>query len=61
MLIAANAHLGCMEEAHRYLRALKRLTPAVTIVRIKAGQPAKDPTRIAALLEGLRRAGLEEG
>ncbi|WP_018236857.1 winged helix-turn-helix domain-containing tetratricopeptide repeat protein [Ensifer sp. BR816] len=61
VLIAANAHLGCMEEAHRYLRALKRLTPAVTIVRIKTGQPAKDPKRIAALLEGLRRAGLEEG
>ncbi|OHV78147.1 winged helix-turn-helix domain-containing protein [Ensifer sp. LCM 4579] len=60
VLIAANAHLDRMEEAHRHLRALKRLTPAVTIARIKAGQPAKDPTRIAALLEGLRKVGLEE-
>lgn len=61
VLIAANAHLGRIEEAHSYLRALKRITPAVTIARIEAGQPAKDPTRMAALLEGLRKAGLEEG
>ncbi len=61
VLIAANAHLGRMEEAHRYLRELKQLTPTVTIARIKAGQPAKDPTRIATMLEGLRMAGLEEG
>ncbi len=61
VLIAANAHLGRMEEAHRYLRELKRLAPAVTISRIEAGQPAKDPTRTAALLEGLRKAGLEKG
>jgi TolB-like protein/DNA-binding winged helix-turn-helix (wHTH) protein/Tfp pilus assembly protein PilF len=60
VLIAANAHLGRMEEAYRYVRQLKRLTPAVTIARIKAGQPAKDPTRTSALLEGLRKAGLEE-
>ncbi|WP_244422750.1 winged helix-turn-helix domain-containing protein [Sinorhizobium meliloti] len=60
VLIAANAHLGRLEEARRYLRQLKRLTPAVTIGRIKAGQPAKDPTRTAAILEGLRNAGLEE-
>ncbi|WP_209602278.1 winged helix-turn-helix domain-containing tetratricopeptide repeat protein [Sinorhizobium kostiense] len=61
VLIAANAHLGRMEEAHRFLHDLKRLTPAVTIARIKSGQPAKDPTRTDALLEGLRKAGLEEG
>lgn len=60
VLIAANAHLNRMEEAHRYLRALKRLTPAVSIARIRAGQPAKDPTRLAAMLEGLRKSGLEE-
>lgn len=60
VLIAANAHLGRLEEARRYLRELKRLTPAVTIARIKAGQPAKDPMRTAAILEGLRNAGLEE-
>ncbi|APG86632.1 adenylate cyclase (plasmid) [Sinorhizobium americanum CCGM7] len=60
VLIAANAHFGRLEEARRYLRELKRLSPAVTIARIKAGQPAKDPTRTAAILEGLRNAGLEE-
>ncbi|ASY71841.1 regulatory protein [Sinorhizobium fredii USDA 205] len=61
VLIAANAHLGRTEEAHRYLRELKKLAPAATIARIKAGQPAKDPDRIATLLQGLRKAGLEEG
>ncbi|SCW86934.1 TolB amino-terminal domain-containing protein [Rhizobium mongolense subsp. loessense] len=61
VLIAANAHLGREEEAQRYLRELRHVAPEVTIARIKAGQPAKDPTRIAALLEGLRKAGLVEG
>lgn len=60
VLIAANAHLSRMEEARHYLRELKKLAPAVTIARIKAGQPVKDPSRIDAVLEGLRRAGLEE-
>ena len=61
MLIAANAHLGRTEEARRFLDELKRLAPDVTIASIKAGQPAKDPSRIAAILDGLRLAGLEEG
>lgn len=61
VLIAANAHLGRMEEADRYLRELRRRVPEVTIARIKAGQPRKDPTRTAALLEGLRKVGLKEG
>jgi tetratricopeptide (TPR) repeat protein len=61
MLIAANAHLGRMEEARRFLDELKRLAPSVTVASIKAGQPAKDPNRIAAILDGLRLAGLEEG
>jgi hypothetical protein len=30
-------------------------------VRIRAGQPAKDPSRIEPVLEGLRLAGLPEG
>ena len=60
MLIAANAHLGRLDEARRFLEELKRIAPGVTIARIKAGQPAKDPGRLAAILEGLRLAGLEE-
>ena len=54
MLIAANAHLGRMAEARHYLDALLRLAPGVTVKRIRDGQPAKDPTRMAAVLEGLR-------
>jgi tetratricopeptide (TPR) repeat protein len=61
MLIAANAHLGRMDEARRFLAALLRLAPGVTVVRIRAGQPAKDPSRIEPVLEGLRLAGLPEG
>ena len=60
MLIAANAHLGRMAEARHYLDALLRLAPDITVARIRAGQPGKDPTRKAALLEGLRLAGLPE-
>ena len=60
MLIAANAHLGHTEEAHRFLQEFRKIAPDITIARIRAGQPAKDPTRLAAILDGLRLAGLEE-
>ena len=60
MLVAANAHLGRMAEARRFLDDLRALTPGITVARIRAGQPAKDPGRVAAILEGLRLAGLEE-
>lgn len=60
ILTAANAHLGNLVEARRHLDVLMRIAPGVTIAKIKAGQPAKDPTRIAAILEGLRMAGLPE-
>ena len=61
MLIAANAQLGRMDEARRWLAKFRTLAPAVTIARIREGQPAKDPSRNAAILEGLRLAGLDEG
>ncbi|MFZ2099071.1 MAG: winged helix-turn-helix domain-containing protein [Oricola sp.] len=60
MLIAANAHLGRMDEARRFLAGLRRLAPGVTIARIAAGQPAKHPERIGAVIDGLRLAGMEE-
>ena len=59
MLIAANAHLGRMDEAHRLLEQFRKISPNVTIARIRAGQPDKDPGRLAAIYEGLRIAGLE--
>ena len=58
ILIAANAQMGRMGEARRYLQELERNAPGVTIASIEAGQPAKDPSRMAAILEGLRLAGL---
>jgi hypothetical protein len=61
MLIAANAHLGRMSEAHRFLNEFRKIAPGVTIASIAAGQPQKDPSRLAAILGGLRLAGLEEG
>ena len=60
MLIAANAHLGRVAEAQRHLASLRRLTPGVSISRIRAGQPAMIPERIEPVLEGLRLAGLPE-
>ena len=61
MLVAANAQLGRMEEAHRHLSAFLKVSPNATIAAIKSGQPAADPTRLATILEGLRLAGLDEG
>jgi adenylate cyclase len=60
MLAAANAHLGRMDEAKRYLATLKKLSPGVTAKLIWDGQPQRDPTRLAAVLDGLKLAGLAE-
>ena len=60
MLTAAHAHLGQMEEARKSLADLLRLVPGQTVTRIRNGQPAFDPTRMAAVLDGLRLAGLPE-
>lgn len=60
MLIAAEAHLGRIDEARRHLAALLASAPRVNIASIRSGQPAKDPNRLAAVLEGLRLAGLPE-
>ncbi|MEX0853284.1 MAG: adenylate/guanylate cyclase domain-containing protein [Bauldia sp.] len=61
MLIAANAELGRLDEAKAWLAKFRAVMPGVTIASIKAGQPAKDPSRMAAIFEGLRLAGLDEG
>ena len=60
MLVAANAHLGRMDEARRHLAELRRLEPEVTVASIRAGQCAKDPGRIEPILAGLRLAGMPE-
>ena len=60
MLIAANAQLGRMDEARKYLTEFRKLAPGVTIASIWARQPQKDPSRCAAILDGLRLAGMAE-
>jgi TolB-like protein/DNA-binding winged helix-turn-helix (wHTH) protein/Tfp pilus assembly protein PilF len=60
LLIAANAQLGRMDEARRCLKEFQKHAPGITIAGIRAGQPAKDPSRVAAILEGLRMAGMPE-
>ena len=60
MLIAANAHLGRLDEARRFLGDLVRVNPGITVSRVWAGQPQMDPSRCAAILDGLRLAGLPE-
>ncbi len=60
MLVAANAHLGRMEEARRWARALHEIAPEVTQERVRRGQSMKDPHRIDVVIEGLRMAGLPE-
>jgi Flp pilus assembly protein TadD len=60
MVIAANAQLGRMDEARRHLAQFLKLQPGITIARIRRGQPDKDPHRLAAILDGMRLAGLPE-
>ncbi|EJL55225.1 hypothetical protein PMI09_02125 [Rhizobium sp. CF122] len=60
MLIAANARLGRIEDARRYLTGLLAFSPGVTVARIRAGQAAKNPDRIEPILEGLLLAGMPE-
>jgi TolB-like protein len=61
MLTAANAQLQRMDQARHFLGRLLELTPGLTLARIKEGQPEKDPSRLAPILEGLGIAGLPEG
>jgi TolB-like protein/DNA-binding winged helix-turn-helix (wHTH) protein len=60
MVIAANAQLGRMDEARKSLAEFRKLAPWVTIASIWAGQPQRDPSRCATILDGLRLAGLAE-
>ena len=61
MLIAGNAQLGRMDEARDWLAKFRALSPGITIGKIRSWQPAKDPSRMAAIYQGLRLAGLDEG
>ena len=60
MLIAANAQLGRMGEARKFLDQFRKLAPGVSIASIWAGQPQRDLSRCATILDGLRLAGMAE-
>jgi TolB-like protein/DNA-binding winged helix-turn-helix (wHTH) protein len=60
MLIAANAHLGRMEAAKRFLGMLLERWPNSTLKLVRAGQPRFKPERVDPILEGLAKAGMPE-
>lgn len=60
-LIAANAQLGRLDAAREWRVKLQALDPEATVARVRVSQTAKDDTRMRAILEGLRMAGLPEG
>ena len=63
---AARKAIGDSGEAQRLIRTsprkekLKLIAPGANIASIRAGRPDKDPSRMAAILQGLRLAGLDE-
>ena len=61
MLIAANAHLGEMDRARKWLATFLALRPGITIAGIAAGQRPRWPERVQPILDGLRLAGMPEG
>ena len=60
ILIAANAHLGRLDEAKRALAVLLATVPGTTVARVARGQHTKDPHRTEVLIEGLRLAEMPE-
>jgi DNA-binding winged helix-turn-helix (wHTH) protein len=58
MLIAANAHLGRLETARRYLADLRRIVPTVSLAGIANGQVHQYPERFKPILAGMKQAGL---
>jgi len=58
MLIAANAQLGRVDEARKWLERFRERAPGVTLDALRTGQPQKDRSRIDPILDGLKLAGL---
>jgi DNA-binding winged helix-turn-helix (wHTH) protein len=60
VVIAANAKLGRIEEAHKALASYRAIDPDATLGRIERAQRTREPRRHANLMEGLKRAGMPE-
>jgi adenylate cyclase len=60
-LAAANAHLGNIEEAHRYIALMTKLKPDVSFATLGAvhGFPGDQDPVVRLLFDGLRKAGFE--
>ena len=58
-LAAAYGHLGQADEANKAITKILALSPGITVSRIRK-LPIPDETRLAILLDGLRKAGLPE-
>ncbi len=60
ILVGAHHALGHVDEARRQTAILRSMRPELTISRIRAAQPHLYEDRLAAILAGLRAAGLPE-
>ena len=60
MLIAGHAHLGQIDRAKDWLKALLRIAPDISLARIVAAQPSRHAERFSPIVEGLRLAGFPE-
>src|SRR5215469_5195376 len=60
VLAASHALAGHMEEARLAMQQLRRLNPNLRISSSKAWFPLRRPEDIATLVDGLRRAGLQD-
>ena len=57
-LTAANAHLGRLDMARRYLAELKRIVPAISLAGLARGIVHQHPERVMPILAGMKQAGL---
>ncbi|HVX66918.1 MAG TPA: winged helix-turn-helix domain-containing protein, partial [Bryobacteraceae bacterium] len=60
LLAAANAHLGRIEEARRYVGELLKINPSLTVSKLRVSLRARDPSRVEVVIQGLRLGGLPE-
>ncbi len=62
MLISANAKLGRMDEAKRWVARFLKIRPDATVAAIRSSQPKRfGDRRIANILQGMAAAGVPEG
>ena len=58
---ASLAHAGRLDEARATLETVRRQQPQLTLAWLRASVPYQTPESLERFLEGMRKAGLEEG